>query len=183
MKIKEDIVKLKENLEPRQLQLIAYGACALSVILVLWFAYRPLMFKLQQANQELKKLQIQLSAERNQAAILKKLDLSAKAMPADQVSRAIEEITANGRKFGLKFISITPNKLQKTAQDDFTYLPIRFTIESTYQDLGPFLAYLEQFSRCIVQVERLSVRPKDELLTELSIGTVVNLCLEAEDAK
>ena len=183
-RIKERIIRLKENLGPRQAQLILYGFGALLVVISLIFAYRPLMIKLGDADRELKSLEAQLLSQRNQVAALKKLDLKGRLMQKEEVSQAIDELTERGRTLGLKFVSITPGELQKSAQGNFKKLPINFKIESEYQSLGQFLAYLEEFPLTIAEVKSLSIiRPGEETLSKLDAELLVNLYMEAEDGK
>lgn len=183
-KVRESIIKLKEDLGTRQTQLILYGFCALLIVFVLIFAYRPLMIKLRNADKELKSLATQLLNERNNIAALKKLDLKCRLMQQKEVSQALDELTEKGRNLGLKFISITPKDLQKEVGGNFkVLLPITFQIECAYQSLGQFLVYLEEFPRTITEVKSLSIRPREEILPKLNVEVMVNLYMEAEDAK
>ena len=183
IKIREKIIKLRGNLGTRQTQLILYGLCALLIIFVFIFAYRPLAVKLRDADIELESLKTQLLSQHNNIAALKKLNLRSRLMQKEEVSQAIDELTERGRTLGLKFVSITPGKLQKSAQGNFKKLPINFKIESEYKNLGQFLAYLEEFPRTIAEAKSLSILPKEEILPELNVELLVNLYMEAEDGK
>ena len=182
-KIRESIIKLREDLGTRQTQLILYGFCALLIIFVLIFAYRPLMIKLHNADRELDSLEARLSSQRNNVAALRKLDLKVRLMQQKEVSQAIDELTEKGRTLGLKFISIAPKELQKSAYGDFKKLPINFKIESEYKSLGQFLAYLEEFPRSAAEVKTFSICPRKEILPDFNVELLLNLYMEAEDGK
>lgn len=183
LKIKDSIIKLKEGLGTRKTQFVLYGFSALLIIFILIFAYRPLMIKLRDADRELKSLEAQLLSQRSNIAALKNLSLKGRLMQQKEVSQAIDEMTEEGRTLGLKFASITPGELKKSAPDDFKKLPINFTIESEYQGLGQFLVYLEDSFDSIAEVESLSIRPREENSPKLNIELLVNLYMEAEDGE
>ena len=79
---------------------------------------------------------------------------------------------------GLTFSSISPRQLQETTQASIRKLPINFTIESEYKDIGQFLAYVEGFSRTVAEVESLSIRPRRKNPPKLSVELVLNLYVE-----
>lgn len=182
-KIKERIIKLKESLSSRQIQLIVYGSCAFLVILIFIFIYQPLAGKLRNANRELLGLEAQLLSQRNKVTVLKNLDLKGKLMQQKDVSSAINDITEMGRTLDIKFISITPQEPQRLKQVDFKELPINFKIESEYKNLGQFLAYLEEFPLTIVEVKTFSIRLNEKTLPKLNVDLLLNLYMEAEDGK
>ena len=183
IKIRESIIKLREELGTPQTQLVLYGFCVLLIVFVLIAAYRPLIIKLSNADRELKRFEAQLSTQRDSITTLKRLDLKYRLMQQKEVSQALDKITEKGRALGLKFISITPKELEKSANGNFKVLPIGFEIESTYQGLGQFLAYLEEFPHTTAEVKSLSVWSREKLLPKLNITVLVNLYMEAEDAK
>lgn len=183
LKIKESINKFKQDLSLRQRQLLFYGLYALLALLILLFAYRPLGGKLEDANRELNSLTSQLLSQRNNVTTLKGLKIEGKLMQQREVSLAIDELTEKGRALGLKFNSITPGKLEKSAQGDFKKLPINLKIEAGYASLGKFLAYVEEFPRTIAEVESLSIRSQEKALPNLDLDLVVNLYMEAEDGQ
>lgn len=182
-KVTDNIIKLREDLGARKFSLILYGFFALLIVFVLFFAYRPLMTKLGDADRELKSLEAQLLSQRNNVAAFEKMELEGKLMQQKEVSFALDELTEEGRGFGLKFISITPKELQKSAQGNFKKLPVNFKIESEYKKLGQFLAYLEEFPRTIAEVESISIRPREEILPKLDVEALVSFYMEAGDGK
>ncbi len=103
-------------------------------------------------------------------------------MQRNEVPPAIAELTEKGRDLGLNFSSISPRQLQETTQASVWKLPINFTIESEYKNVGQFLAYVEGFSRTIVEVESLSIRPRKNNLPKLSVELVLNLYVEIANA-
>jgi len=103
-------------------------------------------------------------------------------MQRNEIPLAIAELTEKGRELGLNFSSISPGELQETTQASIRKLPISFTIESEYKNVGQFLAYVEGFSRSIAEVESLSIRPRENNLPKLSVELVLNLYVEIENA-
>ena len=183
-RIKERIIKIKASLGDRQTQFILYGSCALLIIFILTFTYRPLAVKLQHANRELNTLEAHLLSQRSDIAALKDLSLKGRLMRQKEASFALDEITRKGRALGLRFVSITPGKLQRHApRGNFKVLPIAFQIEAAYKNLGQFLAYLEESFFSIAEVKSFSLRPREKNLPKLNVKVLVHLYMEAEDAK
>ncbi|MBL7091808.1 MAG: type 4a pilus biogenesis protein PilO [Candidatus Omnitrophica bacterium] len=183
IKIRESIIKLREELGTRKILFILYSFCALLIVFILIVAYRPLALKLGNAQRKLDSLQTQLLAQRDNIAAFKKVDLKGRIMQQKELSQAIDEITGKGRTLGVKFISITPKELQKQAPGNFKALPTTFQMECDYKSLGQFLVYLEEFPRTTAEVKNLSVRPREKLLPKLNIEVLVDLYLEEKDAK
>ncbi|MFB0525778.1 MAG: type 4a pilus biogenesis protein PilO, partial [Phycisphaerae bacterium] len=102
-------------------------------------------------------------------------------MQRNGIPLAIAELTEKGRVLGLNFSSISPSQLQETIQASVRKLPINFTIESEYKDIGQFLAYVEGFSRSIAEVESLSIRPRENNLPKLNVELALNLYVEIEN--
>jgi len=116
--------------------------------------------------------------QRGAIAASKKSDVKGQMMQRNEVPLAIAELTEKGRELGLNFTSISPKQLQETTQASIRKLPISFTIESEYKNVGQFLAYVEEFSRTIVEVKSLSIRPRENNPPKLSVELVLNLYVE-----
>jgi Tfp pilus assembly protein PilO len=136
------------------------------------------MIKLRDAASRLHEVETKLLDQRRAIATLEKSYVRDEMMQRNEIPLAITELTEKGRILGLNFSSIAPQKLQETSQADFRKLPIRFTIESEYKDIGQFLAYVEEFPRSIVEVENLSIRPSEDKRPKLSVELVLNLYVE-----
>ena len=176
VKIQEEITEAKDNLGQRSPLFILYGVCTLLFIFLFVFGYRPLVKKLDHSDQRLRDLKEQLSAEQDKAVIVKKLSFKGKLMPQKEAALAIDAITEKGKELGLKFIAITPQ--QKRTEGDLQLLPITFQIESTYNNLGEFLLYLEDFGRTLAAVEDLSISVGEGILPKLKAMLLVNLYME-----
>lgn len=183
IKIRDNIIKLKENLTDRQTRLIVIALYILLPIVILTFIYAPLRARIKNADSQLNTLAIELANQRSKADALKKLILTGRLMKQSEVSSALNEITEQGRALGLKFISIMPYKLEKSVGVHSRHLPISFMIESEYEALGQFLAYLEEFPLAITEVKSLNVRPGMERRYNLNTELLVYLYMEAEDGK
>ena len=182
MKIKAEItnrtMKLKESLRPFGKLHILCACSVLSGLIILIFVYRPLMIKLRDAKSRLHEVETKLLNRRSAIAASIKSNLKGKIMQRNEVPLAIAELTEKGRYLGLNFSSISPKQLQETAQAGIQRLPLIFTIESEYKDIGQFLAYVEEFPRSITEVESLSIHPRDDNLPILSVELVLNLYVE-----
>jgi len=180
--VRNRTIRLIESLGPSKTLLILYACCVLSGLIILIFAYTPLMIKLRNAANRLREVQIELLNQRGAIAALDKSDVKGQMMQRNEVPLAIAELTEKGRDLGLNFSFISPRQLLQTTQADIRKLPISFTIESEYKNIGQFLAYVEEFPRSIAEVESLSIRPRENNLPKLSVELVLNLYVEIENA-
>ncbi len=176
--VRNRTMRLIESLGLSKALLILYACCVLSGLIILIFAYRPLMIKLHDTANRIHEVETKLLNQRSAIASLGKSDVKGKMMQRNEVPLAIAELTEKGRALGLHFSSISPRKLQETTQASIRKLPISFTIESEYKNTGQFLAYVEEFPRSIVEVESLSIRPGENKLPKLSVELVLNLYVE-----
>ena len=180
--VRNRTIRLIESLGPSKTLHILYAFCAFSGLIILIFAYRPLMIKLRDGANRLHEVETKLLNQRGAIAASKKSDVKDQMMQRNEVPLAIAELTEKGRELGLNFSSISPRQLQETTQASIRKLPINFTIESEYKDIGQFLAYVEGFSRTIAEVESLSIRPRKNNLPKLSVELVLNLYVEIANA-
>ncbi|MFH1046118.1 MAG: type 4a pilus biogenesis protein PilO [Candidatus Omnitrophota bacterium] len=170
------------NLSDRQVRLVVYVVAAVIIALVVSLTHRPLAKRLADAQHKLQLLQSQLEVIHRRTGSLKETSLSEKLLKRQDLSLAIDDITAQGRSLGLKFISITPGEATHYDEGNFDLLPISFKIESSYEAMGSFLLFLEDFSRSITFVENLSIRPKG-VADLLDLDVIVSLYLEAENGQ
>ena len=171
-------IRLIESLGPSKTLLILCACCVLSGLIILIFVYRPLMNKLHNAANRLHEVETKVLNQRGAIAASKKSDVKGEMMQRNEVPLAIAELTEKGRDLGLNFTSISPKQLQETTQAGIRKLPISFTIESEYKNVGQFLAYVEEFSRTIAEVKSLSIRPRKNNLPKSSVELVLNLYVE-----
>jgi len=186
MKTEADItnkaIRSKESIGPFRKLHILYACCVFSGLIILIFAYRPLMIRLHDAANRLHEVETKLLNQRGAIAASERSDVKGEMMRQNEVPLAIAELTEKGRDLGLNFSSISPRQLQETTQAGIRKLPINFTIESEYKNVGQFLAYVEGFSRSIAEVESLSIRPRENNLPKLSVELLLNLYVEIENA-
>ncbi len=176
--VKNRTIRLIESLGPSKTLHVLYACCVLSGLIILIFAYRPLMIKLHNAANRLHEVETKVLNQRAAIAASENSEEKGQMMQRNEVPLAIAELTEKGRYLGLNFSSISPSQLQETTQAGIRKLPINFTIESEYKDIGRFLAYVEGFSRSIAEVESLSIRPQKKKLPKLSVELVLNLYVE-----
>ena len=168
---------LTESLGPSKTLILCAG-CVLFGLIVLIFTYRPLVVKLHNAANKLHEVQTELLNQHNAIAASDNSNVKGELIRQDNLSLAIAELTEKGRSLGLRFSSIAQKQLQETTQAGIAKLPISFTIESEYKNAGQFMAYVEEFSRSIVEVESLSICPSENDSTKLSVKLVLNLYME-----
>lgn len=180
--VRNRTIRLIESLGPSKTLLILCACCVLCGLIILIFVYRPLMIQLHDAANRLHEVETKLLNQRGAIAASKKSDVKGQMMQRNEVPLAIAELTEKGRDLGLNFSSISPRQLQETTQAGIRKLPINFTIESEYKNVGQFLAYVEEFSRTIAEVESLSIRPRESNLPKLSVELVLNLYMEIANA-
>ena len=175
--VKSGVIRLTENLGPSKV-LVLCVCCALLVLIILLFAYWPLMSKLHNSANRLNEVQAKLLNQRSAIAALDNLDVKSRLIQQNDISLAIAELTEKGRSLGLQFSSIAQQSLQETTQAGIQKLSISFTIESEYENTGQFLTFIEEFSNSIVEVESLSIHPRKNNPPELSVELVLNLYVE-----
>ena len=171
------MIRLKESFGPQKLRIV-YACCTLSGVVILFFAYYPLISKLSNAANRLGEVQAELLNQQSAIAASDNLNVKGKPIRQDDVSLAIAELTDKGQSLGLRFSSIAQQPLQQTSQAGIQKLPINFTIESEYKNIGLFLAYIEDIYDSVTGVESLSIRPSGENPSELRIGLLLNLYVE-----
>ena len=176
------IERLLKSLGNSKALLILGACCAFSGLIIVIFAYGPLMIKLHNEANRLHKVQIELLNQRSAIAASENSYVKGTMIRRNEVFLAIAELTKKGRDLGLNFSSISPRELQDATQAGIWKLPISFTIESEYKNAGRFLAYVEEFPRGIVEIESLSIRPREDNLPKLSIELVLNLYVEILNA-
>ena len=181
IKIVSRILRLKESLGSSKTLYILRACCVLSGLIILIFAYRPLMTKLHDASNRLQEVETELLNQHSAIAALEKPRVKGKIIQQNEVPLAIDELTEKGRELGLHFSSISPGELQQTTQAGIWKLPIKFTIESEYKNAGQFLGYIEGASHIIAEAESLSIRPRGDNLSKLSVELALNLYVERKN--
>jgi hypothetical protein len=175
-------IRSRESIGPFKKLHVLCACCAFSGLIILIFAYRPLITKLHDATNRLRKVQIELLNQRSTIAASERSDVKGEIMRQNEVPLAIAELTERGRELGLDFDSISPGALVETTQAGIGKLPISFAIESEYKNVGQFLAYVEEYPRSVTEVTILSIRAHEENLSNLDVQLVLNLCVEIENA-
>jgi Tfp pilus assembly protein PilO len=181
-KITNRTIRLKESLGPFKKLHILCACCAFSGLIILIFAYRPLIIKLHHAANRLHEVETELLSQHAAIAVSENSEGKGQMIQRNEVPLAIAKLTEKGRGLGLNFSSISPGQLQETTQTSIRKLPISFTIESEYKNIGQFLAYVEGFSRSVAEVESLSIRPRENNLPKLNVELILNLYVEIENA-
>ena len=176
--INDRIAGLKERLGSPHARPVLIACCILPCLIFIIFGYKPLIAELQDASKRLQVAEAELNKQLSAIASMEKIDVKGKIMKQNEIPLAIDELTEKGRELGLRFCSISPRQLEETTQPGIWKLPINFEIESEYQNLGQFLDYIDKSPRNIAMTESLSINPKEEDLSRLSVEIVINLYVE-----
>ena len=180
-KIMNKIISLKELTGKTGNTCILCLGIVLFVLVLLFFAYSPLIIKLHNAGNKLQELETRLIHQRNAVAVLNISDLKVQPMQQEEVPFLIYELTEKGRNLGLNFNSILPGRSQDTEQAGIQKLPVHLTIESEYENAGRFLTDIEELSHGIAEVESLSIRPGKKIPSGLNVNLLLNLYVETEN--
>lgn len=156
--------------------------CALGGLTAAILAYGLLMITLHNKANVLHEMDAELLNQRCALTTLEQSDLKREVIRQDEVTLVIADLAKQGRDLGLNFDSISPGKPQDTTQTGIRTLPIDFTIESEYRSIGRFLACVEECPRDIVEIESLSVHPKQDNPCKLDVQLTLSLYAETEDA-
>lgn len=171
------MIRFKESLGPEKLRMLQ-ACCALSGLIILLFAYWPLMNKLNNAANSLDDIHAKLLNYQCAIAALDNSNVKNRLISQNVISMTITELTEKARSLGLQFSSIAQQSPQKTSQEGIMMLPISLTIESEYKTVGQFMAYIEDSSCGIIEVKYLSIRLKKGNLSKLSAKLILNLYVE-----
>ncbi|MBN1805984.1 MAG: type 4a pilus biogenesis protein PilO [Sedimentisphaerales bacterium] len=156
--------------------------CAIFLgLIIAILLYRPLINKISEASDSLSTLKSELLDKQTAIAALKDSNVKGDIIQQDEVSMAIAEIAEKGRKLGLNFSSISPSQLHQTTEAGIQKLPIRFIMESEYNNFGQFLAYIEELSGTIAAIETISIYPCKDSPSGLSIELILNLYVKGEN--
>ena len=154
---------------------------AVSVFLVLFLLYAPLIGKLNKEGAKCRAAELKVVKARSIVGLMKAAKIKKNLVAEEDASLAMDELTGLGKLKQVNFISITPKNLEK--KEGFGSLSIEMEIKSTYQQLGAFLGALDDFEKSVVVVEGFRASPLvtggDELKTELT----VNMKFYNDDAK
>lgn len=165
----------------RQRILTLVLAGVLSTVFGLYaFLYRPLILKLRVRFLECQAAESEVATARNNIAILKTSQDAEKLIPPEKVSVAIDELTQQGRAKKVKFLSIIPQKIEKSGRP-YEILPIEMETESSYESLGSFLGCLDELERSLVTIRSFDFSPKDKDPSKVKGRLVLHIYLSPRE--
>ena len=130
---------------------------ALLVLFVLYFLFHPLMHQLRIRGSECSRIEAEAAEARGRAFIFKDKQRRKGLIAETEVTVAINELTRRGNLKGAEFISLTPKKIERPEGKSFKILPIEMEIKSTYENLGNFLASLDELQKSLITVRSFRV--------------------------
>jgi Tfp pilus assembly protein PilO len=175
------IIRLKESLGFSKAPYVVLTCCVLLSLIVLIFAYQPLMAKLHNASNRLEGLETELLNQRSAIDALKRADVTGKIIRQSEIPLAMDELTEKARELGLQLSVISPSQLQQTTHAGIWKLPVSFTLKSKYENVGQFLDYIKGSSRIIAEPDSLSIHPQEDDLSKLDVELVLNLYVERKN--
>ena len=178
----DETIGLKAGLEFLKKPVAFCTCCGLLGLTAIASLYRPVLTKSHEAANKLSETETELSRQRAAISASQRLDRSSEILPRSDLPLVIADLTDKGRELGISFTSILPGDLRQTTQVDVGILPITCSVESEYKNIGEFLAYVEDYSRSIVEVEGFFINTNKKALPKLSADLVLNLYVDMEDA-
>lgn len=154
-------------------------AGALSVLILYFFLYQPLMKEIKQRAGEWQRMEREVQEARAMVAALKNRGHKWTFISEEAVPPALEELTAQGKAKGLSFVSMTPRTIEKPQGEGYRMLPIDMEIESSYEALGIFLGSLEELGRSLVTVSSFEIIPDRSGPSKLRTRLVLRIHLSA----
>ena len=141
-----------------------------------FFLYGPLLKKLRVQGNECRTLEAEVLQARNLIALFKQRETQKTLISEKEVSQTIEEITREGNKLGINFVSVTPRTAMPVTGQTYQVMPIEMEIESTYQSLGEFLGLFDDLKGSLIKMSDFNVTKKGQQ-SENKILAVVTIHL------
>ena len=121
-----------------------------------FFIYGPFVKELNAARKSYQALTKELSWARQVTSSGQMPEIKEGPVSTADISLAIDELTKDGKRQGIDFISITPGQI-RPKDEVYQIVPLEIESESTYEDLGTFLGSLDELAKSMVVVESLSI--------------------------
>lgn len=146
--------------------------------LVLFFSlYLPLGRGLKIRGSECRILETEIGQAQEGLSLFRKNGRGKSLITEEEVSRAIDELTRQGKSLGINFISLTPRQAEKSEGSRFRIFPIEMETESTYEALGRFLGSLDELQKSLVTVGGFDVIPNEGNPSKLKAKLTVQMYL------
>ena len=143
---------LRLELTKERLTLLAAGGVFLAGLGIYSIIYQPLLRQLKIQGSTAKTMENELAEARSLINTAKTQGGEERLIKEEEVSRAIDELTREGKLKGINFISMTPRPTEKSADFRFQILPLEIETESTYEALGLFLGSLDDLKGSLMTV-------------------------------
>lgn len=130
-------------------------------VTVLIFIYRPLIIKLQMLNAKNKDIELKINRARKALLYLKQKNYAKDLIRENEISMLMDKLTRLGEGKGVRFISITPKRIETIKDEPYDVLPIEIEVESNYKALGEFLGSLNELHKGPVIVKEFDIKPTD----------------------
>lgn len=148
-------------------------AILISAIAIYVIFYAPLFEKLKIKFFEYRAAEDEVLQCRNIIESAGKV-YSERTLPSEEdVSRSIDELAKHGKVKNVKFISISPKKVERKKGTQYKVLPVSMELESTYEGLGVFLGSLDDLEKTLVKVKSFDIsHDKDDptkFITDLEV--------------
>lgn len=168
------------ELTKERLVIVISSAVGITAVGLYLFLYQPLINKCRVIGADCKDIEARLLEARKAISSLRQDTAKRTLISEEGISLAIDELTKEGRSKGINFISITPERIEKSEDRHYKVLPIEMEIESTYKDLGIFLGSVDDLEKSLITVRSFSIAPYKEDPKRLRTKLVINMYLSAE---
>jgi Tfp pilus assembly protein PilO len=143
------------------------------------FVSLPMYEKLKKQRLEMEDIQSQIREAKDTLAKLEAAEISYKMqiITEKNISAAIEELTKQGNRDGVDFVSIKPLPIENDGDSVYKIIPLHIEIESTYDKIGTFLGSLRNLKKSLVIVKSFDIKTKSNSPLNLKARMILNLYL------
>lgn len=171
---------MKFNIDTRQKFFTVVLIGVAGVFLLVMFVIAPLFQKMAghkrdigEVSEHFKKGEMLLKSNIEGQTFLRFAD-------GKNVSVVIHKITQAGVKNRIKFISISPLEVEKSAEFEMDVLPIRMELTAEYTDVGLFLEEVLNTLRDVFVVREFKIERDEAILPQVHVKLLLDVYLENE---
>jgi Tfp pilus assembly protein PilO len=160
---------------------LAAAAIIVVIALVAYFLFlTPLVGQIKKKHLECKAIESNVIECRN---IIETLGKGGRLLlPEEEVSYTIDELTRLGKARGVNFVSMIPQKIEKSGQ--YRILPVEIQLESTYRQLGSFLGSLDNLEKGLIRMQSFDVTSGKDDMSKLISDLILEVYIaEHKDEK
>ncbi|MFA5100906.1 MAG: type 4a pilus biogenesis protein PilO [Candidatus Omnitrophota bacterium] len=159
---------------------IALGAAAGMGLGLYFLLFNPLIGKLNSAGMEWSAVESKLLRAHDSISSLELMAVKKELIVENELSRAIDELTRQGRTKDVNFVSITPGQIEAAKEPPYRVCPLNIEIESTYEQLAGFLGALDESGKNIITVRNFNMAPIQEGSEKIKTTLTLNMYISGK---